>query len=399
VQVELGVAVVVSAVRAALPELIGSVQARLHDEVPEFYVVDDPALSGAELETIPASLEAILQGLVEHLDVEDAVPDVMLRQGRMTAQAGVSLHALLRKQRVAQAATWDAFLAAAQRVVDDDELRGAVLRRISQYHFAWNDHVVEKLISEYEAEHRLFFMERSDRKKRAVVNAVLAGAPADEQALGYPITGRHLAIVAWGEKPGAAINEIGARLGAKYLSVSGTDGACFAWFRRATPSTKSDDDLATVNLPPGTQVACGQYANDIEGFRSSHAQAGLAYRVAKLGSRSVTWYRDVSLEALVLRDLPAAREFARLELGDLLDGSGRSRTLLETIKTYYALGQNAAATGALLYVNERTVAYRLRSIEGALGSKVWERRDQIAVAIRIAELLEPAAVSTTSVSE
>lgn len=390
---------VVSAVRAALPELVSSVQGRLHEEVPEFYVVDDPALSSAEVETIPASLEAILLGLVEHLNVEDAVPEVMLRQARMAAQASVSLHALLRKQRVAQAATWDAFLDAAQRVVADDELRGAVLRRISQYHFAWNDHVVATLISEYEAEHRLYFMERSDRKKRAVVNAVLAGAPADEQALGYPMSGRHLAVVAWGEKPEAAVKQIGAGLGAKYLSVSGTDGACFGWFRRATHSNKSDDDLASVILPPGTQVACGQYANDIEGFRSSHVQAGLAYRVGKLGAQSITWYLDVSLEALVLRDLPAAREFARLELGGLLDGSGRSRTLLETIKTYYALGQNAAATGAQLYVNERTVAYRLRSIEGALGSTVWERRDQIAVAIRIAELLDPAAVGSSTISE
>ncbi len=379
-----------TAVRAALPELVGFVQARLHEEVPEFYVVDDPTLSSAEAETIPFSLEAILHGLAHQLDVADAVPGAMLRQARLAAQANVSVHALVRKQRVAQATMWDAFLDAAQRVVSDDELRGAALRRISQYHFAWNDHVVAALITEYEAEHRVYFMQRSDRKKRALINAVLAGSPPDEQALGYPMGGRHLAVVAWGEKPEAAIKNIASRLDAKLLTIGGTDDTCFAWFRRTTRSTSSDDNLNFIELPANTQIACGQYANDVTGFRTSHVQAGLAYRVAKLGNRCVTWYRDVSLEALVLRDLPAAQEFVRQELGGLLDGSGRSRILLETIKAYYVLGQNAAATGTHLKVNERTVAYRLKSVESALGNTVWERRDEIAVAIRIAELLEDA---------
>ncbi|QIX26959.1 hypothetical protein ncot_10375 [Nocardioides sp. JQ2195] len=387
-EVEHGVGAVVSAIRAVLGDLVIFIQARLREEVPEFYVIDDPALAGTEMETVPSSLEAILQGLTDQLDVEDAVPGAMLKQARLAAQANVSLHALVRKQRVAQAAMWDAVLDAAQRAVSDDELRGAALRRISQYHFAWNDHVVAALIEEYEAEHRLFFMQRSDRKKRALVNAVLAGSPPDEQALGYPMDGRHLAVVAWGEKPEAAIRAVASRLDAKCLVVSGTDNAYFGWLRRATRSPRSDDSLASVELPSSTQIACGQYGNDVSGFRTSHRQAGLAYRVAKLGSQNVTWYRDVSLEALVLRDVPAAKEFVRQELGSLLDGSARSRTLLETIKAYYALGQNAAATGVRLKVNERTVAYRLKTVEGALGSTVLERRDEIAVALRIVAMLE-----------
>ncbi|TWP32705.1 PucR family transcriptional regulator [Leekyejoonella antrihumi] len=398
-EVDREVLTIVAAVRAGLPELADFVQVRLHEEVPEFYVVDDPALPGAEAEAIRSSLEAILQGLSARIDVEDAVPGAMLRQARLAAQANVSLHALLRKLRIAQAHMSDAFLDAAHRVVADDELRGAALRRISQYHFAWNDHVGAALVSEYEAEHRLFFVQRPDRKRRAMVNAVLAGSPPDEQILGYPMSGRHLAVITWGERPETAIKNIASTLGAKYLSISGTDDAYYGWLRRATRSSKADDDLASVTLPPNTYVACGQYANDVVGFRTSHVQAGLAYRVAKLGRRTVSWYRDVSLEALVLRDLPAAHEFVRVEIGALLDGSARSRTLLETIKTYYALGQNAAATGARLNVNERTVAYRLRSVEVALGSTVWERRDEIAVAIRIAELLEQTAATKPRTSQ
>lgn len=387
-EVEQGIRAIVKAVEAELPELAALVRTRLREEVAEFYVVDDPALSTFELETISSSLASILQGLADQRDVEDAVPERMLRQARLAAQANVSLHALLRKQRVAHAVMWDAFLEAAQRVVVDDKLRSTALRSISQYHFAWNDHVIVTLISEYEAEHRLYFTARSDRKKRAMVKAVLGGSTADENALGYPMGGRHLAIIAWGDKPEAVIRSIGTALGGNCLIVSGIDDAYFGWVHRATHSTNSDDDLASVVVPQNTQVACGQYANDLVGFRSSHVQAGRTYRVARLGTRPLTWYRNVSLEALVLRDLPTAHDFVRYELGPLLDASERSRVLLKTLKTYYELGQNAAATGVRLDINERTVAYRLRTIEELLGSTVWERREELGVAIRIAEIQE-----------
>ena len=94
--------------------------------------------------------------------------------------------------------------------------------------------------------------------------------------------GRNLAVVAWGEKPEAAIKNIASRLGAKLLTIAGTDDTCFAWFRRTTRSISSDDDPKLIELPANTQIVCGQYANDVAGFRTSHAQAGLAYRAGRV---------------------------------------------------------------------------------------------------------------------
>jgi len=395
-EVEQGVRTVAAALDARLTELADSVQRQMHAEVPEFYVNDDPALRQAESDAIRGSLEAILRGLVDQLEVEATVPGAMLKQARLAAQANVSLYALLRKSRIAQSVTWDAFLDVAQHVISDDDLRGMALRRISQYQFAWNDVVSAALVSEYEAEHRLYFLERPDRKRRAIVNAVLAGSPPDEAAMGYQLTGWHFAVVAWGEHPEAAIQAIGATQGSGHLKVSGTDGAVFAWFRSVRKRKDEGPDLSAVKLPIGTRLAIGQYAEGVEGFRRSHRQAGLAYRVARLGCDDITAYRDVALEALLLRDLPAASEFVQQELGPLLDGSPRSRTLLETVKIYYATGHNASATGLRLGVNERTVAYRLRSLEDALGNTVWQRRDEIAAAIRVAALLEHASAGASS---
>jgi len=391
VEVEQGVRVIASAVDARLPEVAENIQRKMHSEVPEFYVIDDPALRHAEADAIRASLEAIIRGLVDQLEVQDTVPGAMLKQARLAAQANASLHALLRKSRIAQSVAWDAFLDEAQRVVEDDELRALALRRISQYQFAWNDYMSAALVTEYEAEHRLYFLERPDRKKRAMVTAVLAGSPADEVAMGYSMSGWHLAVVAWGDHPETAIRNVATLLGSQSLVVSATDGAYFGWLRSVKRRKEPVPNLTMAKLPPGTRVSYGQVAEGIEGFRRSHRQAGLAYRVARLQSEPFTAYRDVALEALLLRDLPAAHEFVVQELGPLLDNSRRSNTLLETIKVYFATGHNASATGARLMVNERTVAYRLRSVEVALGTTVWERRDEIAAAIRVAGLLENAA--------
>lgn len=392
-EVEQGVRTVAAALDARLLKLTDYIQQQMHAEVPEYYVTDEPALRQAEVAAIRASLEAILRGLVDHLEVQDAVPGAMLKQARLAAQANVSLYALLRKSRIAQAVTWDAFLDVAQQVISDDELRGMVLRRISQYQFAWNDCVSASVVSQYEAEHRLYYRERPDRKRRALVNAVLSGAPPDESAMGYPMTGWHFAVVAWGGQPELAVNAIGATLGLRHLTVSATDGAVFGWFRSVKNPKEAGPGLSAVSLQGETRLAYGQYAEGVEGFRRSHRQAALAYRVARLGSAPITAYRDVALEALLLRDLPAANEFVLQELGPLLDGSARSRTLLETVRAYYATGHNASATGLRLGVNERTVAYRLRSVEEALGHNVWARRDEIAAAIRVSGLLEHVATT------
>jgi len=98
----------------------------------------------------------------------------------------------------------------------------------------------------------------------------------------------------------------------------------------------------------------------------------------------------VALESVVLRDLPAARDFMINELGPLGDSDSRTELLRETLRTYFETGQNAAATATRIRVHERTVAYRLKSIEERLGFPISRRRDELAVALRLADVLRDA---------
>jgi DNA-binding PucR family transcriptional regulator len=138
-----------------------------------------------------------------------------------------------------------------------------------------------------------------------------------------------------------------------------------------------------LELSADTFIALGAPAPGIDGFRLSHRQALEAARVLRLKSEPLGTYDALSLDALVLRDERAARDFMHHELGPLLDDGKRTQVLLVTLRAYADSHWNAASTGARLGVHERTVGYRLATIEERLGHTLAERRDQIGVALRL----------------
>ena len=100
-------------------------------------------------------------------------------------------------------------------------------------------------------------------------------------------------------------------------------------------------------------------------------------------------YDDLALQALVLRDERAARDFTARELGPLLDGRKRTAVLLQTLRVYVQNGWNAASAGAQLEVHERTIGYRLATIEQRLGRPLTTRREELGVALRLHATLDP----------
>jgi DNA-binding PucR family transcriptional regulator len=54
-----------------------------------------------------------------------------------------------------------------------------------------------------------------------------------------------------------------------------------------------------------------------------------------------------------------------------------------TLRTYFECGHNAAAAAERLSLNDRTVAYRLRTIEERMARPVVARRDELSIALRL----------------
>lgn len=380
---------VAEAVRARIPELAQNIEHVTAEQVPEMYG-KDPVLAETESPSITSALTGIVDGLSGGRRIPERASDAALREARVAAQAGIDLHGLLRTYRIGQSIMWGVILEETMAILDSDERRMPVLKQISDYQYEWNNRVTESVIAAYQAEHDAYFFRSQDRRRRAIVSDILRGIPSDTPELGYNVRTAHLALVAWGRSPEATIRSLAGAMSARHLIVSGTSGTYLAWLGDTAIARTLEERPDAITAMPGTYLALGEVQQGLEGFRLSHRQAWQAYRVSRVRPREVTRYPEIALESLMLKDRQAVRDFMARELGALDEGDSRAEVLRSTLKAYFQSGQNAAATATAIHVHERTVAYRLRSIESRLGVPISARRDELAVALRLSDLLDVA---------
>lgn len=374
-----------------LPELTSQVRRRLREEVPAFDADLDPALAMRMSERITVSLRALVDGL-NGADEPDGGPiEEAVAEAQAAAQAGIDLNALLRTYRVAQSATWDVLMTETTRALPDPDAQLAVQKRMSQFQFAWNDGVVSDVIRAYEEEQRRFFFQSRERQLRAALREVLAGRGDWVPGTDYPSEGPHLGAVVWGNQVDKTIERVRslARASAT-LRVEAASGAVLAWFALRSldgPDSGVETLRRDLQPPAGAHVAMGATGTGLAGFRTSHQQAWRAYRVGRWSEIPVIWYSDVALESLFLRDMQAANDLVMQQLGPLDLTDPRTEVLNETMRAYFRCGCNATEAAAELGVHERTVAYRLRTVEERLDIDVSRHRDELAVALRLLDVL------------
>lgn len=377
---------VADAVRERLPELHDLMGARLRVATPSYPSSGNEQLGAAYSETITASLRDVLEYLADGRSAAIRVSNPTLREVRLAAQAGVELQVLLQGSRTAQATLWQFVLEEAHRLIPDATERMAVLRNASANHFAWNDAISVAIIEAFQQENTAYALQSSNRRRITVLRALLADLPVDTAVLDYPLSGSHLAAQVWGSAVPAAIDALAAATNSRPLAASLPDGVSWVWLRWPQRAGRPVDVLTAAELPPGACIAFGALGTGADGFRLSHRQAGDARAVAIALDRPLVWYDDVVLEAHALHDLAAVRAFIVDELTGLGDVLDPENALIQTLRTYFANGQNATLAAQQLGVHNRTVAYRLRSVESKVGNSVM-RRDEFAVALRLAGLV------------
>jgi hypothetical protein len=266
--------------------------------------------------------------------------------------------------------------------------RVETLRVLSRYLFAYVDLITGQLAEVYQGE-RDRLLRSQERRRASLTRELLAGMPVSEQELGYRLRVDHIGVVAWGRNPEAGAIQLAQELGCALLITPGGGRSVWAWLGGRPRIVAAATRVLERFLPEeGTYLACGDVAFGEEGFVQTHRQALQAYRVALIAGTPVTRYDDVALEALVVQDERLAREFVARELGPLAASDAKTARLRATLRAYFSLGQNASATGALLRVHERTVGYRLATIEERIGGPITRRRDELGLALRIHALIE-----------
>ncbi len=368
--------------RAGIPEMIERGLAQMRRELPEFFARDDdPDFVEVYRCSYEQQLRFIYDGLERGraLDASE-IPPPALEEARLSADFGIKLGSVLLGYRVTHRLIFDEAIDRAGERIDDPDLRAAVLRVTSQWLFAYIDLMTARVTEVYERE-RESLVRDSERRRRQLVRDLLDGRPVDVGQLAYELDREHLGLVAWGERPERALTALRDATGLALLTVAGTGATAWGWLGGDTGLVRE------LEPPAGVRLAIGEPARGAEGFRLTHRQAWDAYRIARDSSGSVTRHADVALLALTLRDPVAAREFVLSELGPLAADDERSELLRTTLGAYFASGQNAAAAAAALGVHDRTVLYRVRSIEERLGRPILARREELGVALRLAPVV------------
>jgi len=365
-------------------ELVGAI----HSRVPEYAEFGGPELWEAVRDSCLANLETGLEAIAGDRRVPERVPGDARELALITARLGLPLGALLRTYRIGHAIVWERMFELLEAEPIDAPARREAIAAAAAYLFDHVDRVSAMVTDEYTAERDRFLRSREQRRTQ-LVRDVLEGADPDPAGatgtLDYDLRLNHLALVVSAPDAEAVVRALARDLDAPHrLVVVLTADTAWGWLGR----TRAFDLPERLPGVEGARIAFGEPAVGVEGFRTSHRQARDAHRVAlRAGARrQPVRYEDVALESLAGGDDARAAVFVARELCGIDGDDARSQRLRATLRAYFAAGQNASAAAAVLGVHEHTVAYRLRTIEEALGRPVATRRAELETALRLFEL-------------
>jgi PucR C-terminal helix-turn-helix domain/GGDEF-like domain len=325
------------------------------------------------------------------------VPPDAAEYVRGLVRRGITLAVLLRTYRLGHAWFWDVWSEAlTQRIADPAELLAAQ-DQSSAFLFAYIDGISGALVDAYGTE-RERMMRGAAQVRAETVRTILAGDAIDEEVadrrLGYELRRHHVALrltsgVAEVRGLERAATEAAALLGpgAPLVVLSGA-ASLDVW--SGAYEAPSLDRLEAYAPPEGIRVAFGAPGHGIAGFRSSHAEAVQAARIASLApgtAAPVTGYPRVELVSLLAADLPRARAFVLRQLGPLASSDEPAERLRETVLAYLAASGSATRVAKQLYVHQNTVTYRVKRAEELLGRRVSESPIELTCALTLAAAL------------
>nr|WP_218680936.1 helix-turn-helix domain-containing protein [Rhodococcus qingshengii] len=378
------VCVVEQRLREIADDIVAEELRRMRTEAPDFFTSDDPSYVQAYTASCKAHLGVILDGLKGGRDVPTLLPPAAAEEIRTVAEWGIPLDALLQTYRTAHSVIWDTVLDVVSELIPNKEL-STVLKVISRYLFSYTDRMIDLLTTIYNRERLALFQDRN-KQRRQLIRDILDGLPVDSSRLPYTLTETHVAGIARAQDIDRQIAHMAQTAHVNSLTVAGPSESTWVWFGGNNLATTGGMRALIESVPAGLSISFGEPGQGIEGFRTSHVEARQSHRIARKTNREVIRYAEIALLSLVTIDETLAATFMRRELGFLATDGPRIRELRETLSTYFKCGHNASHTAAKMSLNDRTVAYRLRSIEKNFGYPILDRRGELEVALQLMDL-------------
>ncbi len=308
------------------------------------------------------------------------MPAVLLVQARIAARNGVSLDTVLRRYFAGYALLGDFVLEEAQ---EKGLLQGEPLKRLLRAQAARFDRLLAAVSEEHvrETEER---PTSTEELRGELVERLLAGERLDASELAYDFEAIHLGLIAVGPGAEDAIRELASSLDRIPLLIRREEQTLWAWLGGRRAVERNDLELLLTSiLPPQISLAIGEPAEGPGGWRLTHQQAKAAMPIAVRSPEPFVRYADVALLASMLQDGLLATSLRRLYLKPLEADRDGGEVARETLRAYFAAGRNTASTAAMLGVNRKTVASRLRRIEALIGCPLSDRTAEIEATLQV----------------
>jgi hypothetical protein len=361
----------------------------------------DPHFVGALGLSVSDNTRALLATFAGTLDIGEANPEGAFAFAELTAELAIPVSELESAYWVGARALWREWFIRARAAGDQDG--DDLLDRVDHVTTLIFDYVIQimsAVVARYDVTRAEILRNREDRR-RAVLGQILDGSvrhvtTETENALGYRLRGTHIAVAlkvderAQAERAAAELAQA-ASADASMMQLQ-APGSWMLWLGfLGGVGPERIAALTQAAGAAGVEMGIGDPAPGVEGLRRTSEQAlqivHLRRRVPA-GLPPVVRYSEVRIELLMLHDEDAARVFVQDELGELARYDERSDRTCETVLAWLATGSQMDAA-AQLGVHKNTMRLRIAYAEDVLGHRLSQRRSEIAVAMRMRELLRP----------
>ncbi|MGK8557626.1 PucR family transcriptional regulator [Nocardia gipuzkoensis] len=313
--------------------------------------------------------------------------------GRLKAELGVPLAAVLHAYRLAGRLLWERSLAAAATTSSDalPQLGSEMWRVIDDFSStaadAYGDYLAQRA-------------RRDDLERESMLRSLLDGGADDRtqreiaRALQLPPLGAFIVVHAEaGPEAAEPLPGIESRLRADFVhSVWLTEPAARVGLLNLATARAHERVLSQLRRSAAGRVGVSRIFPTPGAAGSALREAELAGRCSRPGTPAVTTYGSTPIP-LVLANAPgASRELADDILGPVLQLPPEERdTLLDTLELWFECGGSNTEVAQRLHYHRNTVHYRLRRIETLTGRRCADPKSaaELYLALRATRLIGP----------
>lgn len=358
--------------------------------------------------SIESNLSTIFHMLINDIDLQSLKPPTAaIEYAVRLAQRDIPLASLTRAYYLAQSM----FLRIAMDEVEQQDLsdgrRLELVRSLANVIHSYIDWMLQRITEEYGTEHRRWWSARATTNTASILK-VLRGDTVSQQSFTaethYDLDQRHLAMVAWFDDPSGGIEaqqrldrlvrQVAALLGSPRAPLISAVDRTTAWAWASMPVARLPEKTRVsidevFGKAPFVRLSLGAIEPGVDGFRRSHQQAVGAWQVALSSNR----YRhapvvadadpNVALTSILLKDQNQSVQWMTRVLGRFAGHGEANESVRETLRVFFASGQNYSRTAEITGVHRNTVRHRVARFEAEQSGAQQFDPLEVALALRI----------------